>query len=319
MPDNLRAFPLQPERISIENAMTEWGRYLIAIGNAPSGRRSYLSHMRRFRRWLPVDCLDQITAHHVRKYRDEIGQKLAPGTINLAMCALNSFFRWAIEYEYIESNPAEKIKRPKVVLPPPSALSDEELDQLFAAIERVGLESWQNEYQSYEGKLHIWRRNRRAIFLSLYAGLRIGEVVALQWKHVDFSNNTILVVMGKGGKSRALPIHPVLEEELLKATNRRPDGAIVCKTDGTGISEKTAQHIFDRWLAVRGVDIHAHQLRHTFATQLMREGVPLRQIQLALGHESIETTQRYLSVSGKDLEASINRLDYRRKKGGKRS
>jgi site-specific recombinase XerD len=300
-------FPTPPERLQLEDAIVEWERYLKAIGRRPEGRARYLCHVRQFQRWIPVHHLDEITAHHIRRYRDEIGQHLASGTVNLAVCAINGFFTWALEAEYIAINPVAKIKRPKINLPPPKPLTNEEFTALMSAIERVGREPWQEDYEVH---YHMWLRNRRAIFLALYAGLRLGELATIMWQDIDFVKKEVRIVDGKGGKYRAVPLHPDLEAELLKAPERQPDHAVVCKLDGSALSKKSIGHIFDRWLAARGVEITAHRLRHTFATALMHAGTPLRSIQVALGHKSIETTQRYLGVSAAHLREDIGKLNY---------
>lgn len=308
MQSNVVAFPKQPERIRLEDAVCEWEQYLVTMGRQPQGRKRYIYHARQFATWLPIQMLDEIAAHHVRRYREHLGSRgLAPGTINLALSAISSLLEWAVECEYLEVNPAGKVKRPKIILPPPKALNDDELSTLFVALERVGRESWQCDYQEH---YHIWQRNRRAIYLALYAGLRLGEIITLRWRDVDMVRKEVHVIGGKGSKHRTVPMHQELCQELAKAPEHTPDQAVIDKADGSDLSIKSASHIFDYWLAARGVHIHAHRLRHTFATMLLKKGVSLRVIQEALGHESIETTQRYLTVTGEHLRRDIDTLDY---------
>jgi integrase/recombinase XerC len=302
------AFPQQPARIRLEDAIVEWEMYLTTMGRRPQGRERYAYHVRAFAAWLPVTMLDDVQSQHIRRYREHLGaQGLKPGTINLALSAINSLCVWAIEAEYLERNPAVNIRRPKIHLPPPTPLTDTELAALFVAVDRVGREPWQSDYGEHR---RIWQRNRRAIYLALYAGLRLGECIALRWRDVDMTRRTIQIVNGKGGKHRNVPIHDALYHELQECGQRPPDEAVVSKADGTALSIKSASHIFDRWLAARGVAIHAHQLRHTFATALMNNGVSLREIQVMMGHESIETTMRYLEVSSRHLQQHIAALRY---------
>jgi integrase len=157
---------------------------------------------------------------------------------------------------------------------------------------------------------HTWQRNRRAVYLMLYAGLRLGEVHMLRWRDVDLHRKVLLVRYGKGNRHRAIPLHPELIQELSAAIYREPQHAVVDDGQGNPVSAGTISHIFDRWLAGRGVRCHAHQLRHTFATRLLEAGVDLRTIQELLGHESIVTTQRYLRISGERLRDSVERLNY---------
>lgn len=82
---------------------------------------------------------------------------------------------------------------------------------------------------------------------------------------------------------------------------------------GESITPKRVSFIFEKWLKGRGLDIHAHQLRHWYATELLRNGVDLRSIQKLLGHKNIETTARYLDIEDSMLEKAVAVLDYRPK------
>jgi site-specific recombinase XerD len=161
-----------------------------------------------------------------------------------------------------------------------------------------------------EDEQWYWQRNRRAIFLMLYAGLRISEACSLSWREIDLEQGSLMVRDGKNGKDRIVPINATLFQELQKVPvhERKNIFAVAGKRDGTGMKRKGMTHIFDRWLKDMGVDLTAHQLRHSFATQLMEAGVNLREIQELMGHESLETTQRYLMVSSERLRRAVDSL-----------
>jgi integrase/recombinase XerC len=78
--------------------------------------------------------------------------------------------------------------------------------------------------------------------------------------------------------------------------------------NGKPISYKTVPHAFDRWLSGEGLHISAHQLRHTFATQLLWAGADLRTIQRLMGHASLATTERYLSVEMEQKKQAVSLL-----------
>ncbi|NJN19190.1 MAG: tyrosine-type recombinase/integrase [Oscillochloris sp.] len=153
-----------------------------------------------------------------------------------------------------------------------------------------------------------WQRNRRVIVLMLYSGLRISEAAVLLWRDVYLDDSTLIVQRGKGGRRRELPIHPALREELLTEPVRRPMRPVVGTIDHTPLTPKSMAHIFERWLPNLGITISAHTLRRTFATQLLRRGITLRDIQLLLGHRSLKTTAVYLGVNPKDLQEGLNKL-----------
>jgi site-specific recombinase XerD len=296
MQSNVVALPVEPD---ISGLIQQWRRVLRAEGRRPLGIARYVDHIKQFVREARVDRLAHITRRVVQSYIIDLAERCGSGTVRNALSALRGWCAWLVDEGYLDSDPTRGIRSPKVALPPPAALSTSETSELLAAIAQPP--------QSHKA---TWQRNRRAVFLMLYCGLRISEVAALRWRDVDIERSVLLVRDGKGGKSRSVPIHPALEGELSRATHTEPHHAVVDQGDGTPLTVKSAAHIFDRWLRGRGIQVHAHQLRHTFATRLLDAGENLRTIQLLLGHESIETTQRYLAVSVEGMRQAVNRLEY---------
>jgi integrase/recombinase XerD len=144
--------------------------------------------------------------------------------------------------------------------------------------------------------------------LMLFAGLRISEAAALRWRDVDLEAGVLMVIEGKGGKDRAVPIHPILRAELLRVESPRPSWAVVGRRDNQPMNQKSLAHLFERWLPDCDLHISAHRLRHSFASELLRHGADLRSIQELLGHTSLEMTQRYLMLGSQQLRAAIDRL-----------
>lgn len=141
--------------------------------------------------------------------------------------------------------------------------------------------------------------------LMLYAGLRLSETAALDWNEVDLHQRLILVRSGKGDKDRSLPIHSTLLDELTQVPARERQGAVAGKPNGANLNYKSMAHIFERWLSSLGVRITAHQLRHSFANQMLHNGADLRHIQELLGHKSLDTTQVYLMLSPEHLRNAV--------------
>ena len=155
---------------------------------------------------------------------------------------------------------------------------------------------------------HVRARHNRAILLMWYAGLRISEVPALDWRDVDLDEGMLIVRDAKGGKDRSIAIHDRVLRNLAATPEDRQRGAVCGRLDGRPISYKSMPHIFGRYLKGYGLAISAHQLRHTFAVQLLRAGADLRTIQTLLGHASLETTQRYLALDFDDKRRAIDKL-----------
>lgn len=161
-------------------------------------------------------------------------------------------------------------------------------------------------------------RNRRAVCLMLYAGLRLAETAGLRRGDIDMDARTIMVrgEHAKGGKARMVPICDELFEELAPCVDYSDDWAIVDQGDtdelrGKPLHRKSLAHVFERWLPKRGVDIHAHRLRKTFATQLHARGVDVLTISGLLGHRDIKTTQRYIGKLPHKHQEAVATLTFR--------
>lgn len=277
--------------------------HLRAIGHRERSIDRYIRDVRRFVASLPEDATpDDLTAATIRAHQRERAAELATATVVGLLTAVRSFCRFLLEEELLSHDPTSGIRYPRRRAALPAALAPAELTALLEAItepeELTERERW------------YWRRNRRAIFLMLYAGLRLGEVAALCWRDVDFTAGTIRVIDGKGGKQRVLAIHPRLRAEIYPASvGAPPQWAVAGKMGGENLGPKALAHLFEVWLPRRGIpDVHAHRLRHTFATELMNAGAALPEIQAAMGHEDISTTQVYLMVDMSRVRAAIDRL-----------
>ena len=132
---------------------------------------------------------------------------------------------------------------------------------------------------------------RRAIMLGAYAGLRVSEIAAMHTDELRFDRPAVLTVRnGKGGKDRAVPMHPLLACELAVV----PAGWVFPAEGGGHITSGTIRRwVVDTFAGV-GVAMHPHQLRHGFATELARvTNGNLLLVAHVLGHESVTTTQGY--------------------------
>lgn len=147
-------------------------------------------------------------------------------------------------------------------------------------------------------------KHQLMIALAYGAGLRVGEVVNLKLRDIDFNTKTIRITRGKGGKQR----NTLLPEKLIVHLKRyclgKGYGDLVFESERGGkMTTRTVQLIFARALKRSGVAKAAsfHSLRHSFATHLLQNGVSIRYVQELLGHSSIKTTQLYTRVHAADL------------------
>jgi tyrosine recombinase XerC len=217
-----------------------------------------------------------------------------------ALSALRTFFRWAARERLVEANPAILLQAPKAERTLARHLRPAEIELLLAA-------------PSGDGPLVD--RDRVILELLYASGLRVGELVSLDWSSLDLRGR-VLRVVGKGGKERMVPFGRPAREALERwraawqemrrpsAPKRRTGRSVAAETDddalllnrsGGRLTDRSVRRILDRWVEAAAIQggVHPHTLRHTFATHLLEQGADLRSIQELLGHSSLGTTQKY--------------------------
>lgn len=252
-----------------------------------------------------------ITAESIGRYQVE-RRKRAAATIAKDLTAIRSYCRWSIRMRLRADDPTLDLEWPKRVDPLPRALTSDELRRLDRALE-----------SSLPLLNRVVRKRRQrdklAVLVMLYAGLRLSEVCKVDWHQIDLAAGSLTVLEGKGRRFRVLPLHERLTAALAAVPMDKRRGPLLTplrvdqgKRTDRHISPKTLNHLFDRWLR-EDYDLHisAHMLRHTFAISLLRNGADLRSIQTLLGHRSLATTERYLALDLADKQRAIERLPSR--------
>ncbi len=215
-------------------------------------------------------------------------RELARTSLQRALAALRTYFRFLAREGVVGSNPARVVPTPKAPKRLPEVPTVPQLSEMLEALPTTpqGL------------------RDRAALELLYGCGLRATELVSLTMDDVDLSRR-LLRVLGKGRKERIVPFGREAEKALraylpVRATLRQKvqedDGdPLIVNLQGRRLSDRSLRRILER--AVRQLAvvhrIHPHTLRHAFATHLLEAGMDLRAIQELLGHASLATTQRY--------------------------
>jgi site-specific recombinase XerD len=301
--------------------LTEWGTETrlatspVITGTLPSfaaalaGRKvrprtiaTYAKVVTAFTAWLGDEAtIADISADSIGRYQITRGH-LAAATIAKDLSGIRAYCRWAIRAKLRGDDPTLELEWPKRIEPIPRALKLREM-RLLDTILDTPLPVLDVKQR------HVRARHNRAILLMWYAGLRISEVPELDWRDVDLDAGELTVRNGKGGKDRGVAIHRRLLANLRETPEDKQVGAVCGKLNGKKISYTSMPHIFsDRYLKALGLDISAHQLRHSFALNLLRAGADIRQIQVQMGHASLETTQRYLALDFDDKRRAIDKL-----------
>jgi integrase/recombinase XerC len=220
------------------------------------------------------------------------------------LSAVRSLFRYACREGILTANPAQSVRTPKIPKTLPRHLRPGEVENLLEA-----------PSEAVVSDERLARRDRAILELLYAAGLRVSELVSLDWQAIDLSAR-VLRVVGKGNKERMVPFgRPAADAlrrwlevwESLRRESKEADASepVFLNFRGGRLSDRSVRNIIDRWVDQAAVarGVHPHTMRHTFATHLLEAGADLRTIQELLGHSSLSTTQKYTHLDVERLLA----------------
>ena len=156
-------------------------------------------------------------------------------------------------------------------------------------------------------------RNHAMLRFMLDTGLRVAEVVALAWRDIDLMTGKLHVKRGKGAKDRILWVNETALDALRSWRERQAEEVGECPSQvfsslkGEPLSTRYVQQMVKRYRERAGIEkqVTPHTLRHTYATDLLRETKNIRLVQKALGHSSLATTQVYTHIVDDELEDAL--------------
>jgi integrase/recombinase XerC len=248
--------------------------------------------------------LGEVTAAELRAYlafRRQGERPLSPRSLSQSLSSIRSFHRWLDRRQGVSNDALALVRGPRVRPGAPRPVSE---DQARGLIGEVGLDP------DREG----WEAARDAALLTLLygCGLRISEALSLT--RADAPLGASLRILGKGSKTRIVPVLPAVREAIDAYLAELPfvlDQAapLFRAKRGGPYSPRHAQALMQNLRGRLGLPASAtpHALRHSFATHLLGAGADLRAIQELLGHASLSTTQRYTAVDAQALLTSYAR------------
>ena len=160
------------------------------------------------------------------------------------------------------------------------------------------------------------------VLLGGEAGLRCGEMMALEWSDIDLQARRLCVARSewkgqvtvpKGGRSRYVPMTERLAAALRRGRHLRGP-RVLCDDAGGALTQKMVQTAMRRLARRAGVKPGVHILRHTFCSHLAMEGAAPRTIQEIAGHEDLSTTHRYMHLTRSAVDSAIDLLDRRNRR-----
>ena len=211
-------------------------------------------------------------------------------SINRKLSSLRGFYKFLANEGYVKSNVFSLVNGPKKSKKLPRYFEYNELEELFKVPDI---------------RTPLGQRDLLILEMLYATGVRVGELVSIKVKDIDFGNKNILI-LGKGNKERFVQFGEYCEDILNEylsdgrnTLNSKNSEYLFLNNNGGELTERGVRFILDKLIKQTGINknISPHMIRHSFATHLLNEGCDLLTVQKLLGHESIKATQIYTHVT----------------------
>lgn len=279
---------------------------LLDRGRRDSTVVAYLSELGRFATWMserrapaasaqPLDIRAYV--RHMRSVR-----QVGPRSVARHLTSLRSFYGWLLREGVVAANPAAAVENPRYRKPLPQVLTPQQLATLL-------------ELPRRRGSSELRLRDSALLKTLAWTGLRLSEVWALDWDHLDLSRGraTVRVVDGKGGRDRVVPVVEPLCVELLGYLQvTLPLGGMraVWRSQGGGrLSRRQISDVVRQYGQRMGVRLSPHRLRAQCGVDMIRSGgASLAEVRAVLGHAGYDTLVPYTTVAAVEARGSLDRM-----------
>ncbi len=262
--------------------------------------RNYRQAFTDFHAWLKQsgrsdEDFGKLTAREVRDFVIEAQRRYGRRTLHNHVSGLRTFYRYWMREGKLARNPFTGVPLPKLEKPLPKFLTEAQMLKLLGGPEKLLANETVDAFTAL--------RDRLVLELLYGGGLRVSELVALNYGAIDFGTGSARV-LGKGRKERICPLGDaamaVLRQFRAKhAKSSGRDDPVLVTPQHRRLAVGAVQQLVKRYLALADLpmDITPHKLRHSYATHLLNAGADLRSVQELLGHASLTTTQIYTHTS----------------------
>ncbi len=259
---------------------------------------SYMFDLNNFITYFNGDVLN-LNKKDIEEYLHHLRSGLSARSVNRHISSIKGFYKYLVEEGKINEDPSEETSVLKIEKSLPKYLTIDEVDKLL----------------NFETKTAFDYRNKAMMEVMYASGLRVSELVSLDYNSIDLENSLIRV-KGKGKKERIVPIGDIavkaltvyMEEYRPFLVKKGRYDELFLNNHGKPISRQGFNFILENIKEATGIekDLTPHVLRHSFATHLLEGGADLRSIQEMLGHENISTTNVYTHVVNEVLRENYD-------------
>ena len=306
----------ESEPLAPSDLVTAFVKHLRDLDRSAATVAGYQNDVQQFAKWLAEtrgesyrsiqEFVRAITPTDIREYRTYLlnVQRASPATINHRIISLRVLTRWARREGWIEGDPVNGIRPVKQVALAPRWLDRKEQYALRRTAEKDGN-----------------RRNLAIILLLMNTGLRVSEVAGLRLDDLQLSERKgEVTVRGKGLKVRTVSLNADVRKALREYLAKRPKAehdAVFVGQKGDPLGKLGIEYQIATLGRLSGFvgsngaaeRLTPHMLRHTFAKNLVDQGVGLDQVAMLMGHRSLTTTARYTKPSKQDLAKAVEKLE----------
>ena len=239
--------------------------------------------------------VSDITSEDIERFKTKRLKDVSAVTINIELRCLKSAFNVALRFGFLKTNPFIYVKQFKEIENEKMVFTTGEVERLLNVIDIPLIKNF--------------------ISIGVYTGLRLGEILNLQWKDIQFSERIIKVLNKeyytiKTGKLRTIPISDKLLTILtnMKAEKEcQQDEYLFQSYNGKPFNKSFITRKFKHFILEAGLPhhLHFHNIRHTFITELLKRGVSIYKVKLLAGHSNIKTTEGYAHMVVDDLRSAV--------------
>lgn len=284
-----------------------FGQWLFEEGKATKTIDSYVTDVKGFQTYLEEKLTDVevLSRFSFIRYKEQlIKESYATATINKKINSLKVYNDFLREEGVLEETFID-LKRDRIKIASGSesqvdALSDDEVERLLFYV---------------ENRNKVSQRNKLIVYLLLYTGVRVSELISIKMEDIDFLTST-LTVLGKGSKRREIGLRSDVVQLVKAYLKEERSASVFHVSEYLLVSQRAYMMHRDAvrgWLAKLsneiGFKLHPHLFRHTFCTRLLKKGVDLTTVSKLAGHSSVNMTARfYIQTTREEKQEAVNRL-----------
>lgn len=270
---------------------------------------TYLNNLKIYKDYIEENRLDEYSIepinleHFITYLKENFDYK--PKSINTMISSLKSYYNFLLKEKYIDNDPTDLLKSPKIDKKYPTYLTYDELNRLLLAIDT---------------SKNLGKRDYLLINLLYDSGVRVSELINIRINNIDFENR-LIKILGKGDKERVvyftINTSKLLYEYIydICEVHKYPRKYLFENKSNVVISRFEVYNIIRKYAEIAKIEknVTPHVLRHTIATHLIQNDADVMSVKTILGHSKVSTTEIYTHLDTKDLKRKYDAIKERKK------